>query len=87
MTYTYLNQTAQATNIINEFVSIITRKAEASGLILPYIFPNTASNDQRPLASFGARNFKTIQAAAAKYDPNGYMQTLQNDGYLISKET
>jgi hypothetical protein len=83
MTYTFLNQTEQATAIVEELFAAITAKADADGLALPYLFASTASNTQKPLLSFGAQNFQTIKTVATKYDPRGFMQSLQNDGYLI----
>ena len=52
---------------------------------MPYIYPNDASASQNVLASFGSSNLNYIKAIAKEYDPQGYMQRLQNDGYLISK--
>ncbi len=86
MSYSHLNQTAEAARIVNEFASTVGRKAEDEGLSLPYVYPNDAGADQKPLLGYGQENLQTIKTVAAKYDPKGYMQTLQNDGYLISNE-
>lgn len=46
---------------------------------------NTAGGTQDVLGSFGAANVEAIRRTAAKYDPRGVFQNLQNDGYLVRK--
>ena len=87
MTYTFVNETDLVTSVINDLFTTIEASAKAEGLALDFIFPSTASATQKPLLSYGAANFRTIEEAARKYDPRGYMQRLQNDGYLISNES
>lgn len=54
-------------------------------MMLPYIYPNNAGLNQKPLQGYGDRSFNYIKSIAKKYDPTGVMQTLQNDGFLVSK--
>lgn len=81
-----VNQSTSAAAIVDGFVRECSQKAESLGLLLPYIYPNNANAKQKPLSAYGADNFETIRNVARKYDPRGYMQTLQNNGFLISKE-
>ncbi|KAI8957882.1 FAD-binding domain-containing protein [Daldinia sp. FL1419] len=60
-----------------------TEVSQAKGLLLPYLFMNTAGKTQNVLKSYGAENVEFIKATAAKYDPQRVFQTLQNDGFLI----
>jgi hypothetical protein len=84
MVFPQPSQASQATAITDNFVNTLSQKASADGIFLPYIYPNNASPEQKPLRGFGAENFAFIKKVAEKYDPKGYMQTLQNDGFLIS---
>ena len=84
--YVDIKHTALARDTVDTFVSTMTQKAAAEDLALPYLYPNNAAPGQKPLAAYGAQSFSYIKSVAAKYDPQGIMQTLQNDGYLISKE-
>ena len=84
MTYSYLNETDRATQVIDTLFSQIKTLIEKADAELSYIFPSTAANFQKPLDGYGAQNLATIKAVAEKYDPQGVMQKLQNDGYLIS---
>lgn len=59
--------------------------ATARGLYDPFIYMNDASRDQDPLSSYGANNLARLKAIAARYDPSGVFQKLQNDGFLLSK--
>ena len=84
MTYTYPNETNRATQVVDTLLPQIETLIQKAGAELAFIFPSTAANFQKPLDGFGAQNLATIKAVAAKYDPDGVMQKLQNDGYLIS---
>lgn len=46
---------------------------------------NDASRDQNPIASYGADNVAKLKATALKYDPGKVFQTLQGNGFLVSK--
>jgi hypothetical protein len=59
--------------------------AQAKGVLLPYLFMNTAGTAQGVLDSFGAANVQTIKKVAARYDLGKVFQRLQHDGYLIRK--
>jgi hypothetical protein len=57
----------------------------ARDLHLPFVYMNDASRDQSPLDTYPAANIKRMKTIAAKYDPLRVFQTLQNDGFLLSK--
>ncbi|KAI5306504.1 hypothetical protein KEM55_008593, partial [Ascosphaera atra] len=59
--------------------------AKENGTYLPFKYSNYASRDQDPLASYGKENLQKLKEIAAKYDPSGVFQTLQNGGWLLSK--
>lgn len=84
--YSDIQRTALAKSTVDTFVSNITQKATAEGLGLPFLYPNNAGEDQKPLAAYGVQSLTYIKSMAKKYDPQGIMQTLQNDGYLVSTE-
>ena len=86
MTYANKGDTAYATKVVNDLYAKITKLIDAEQLGLPFLFANTAGSDQKVLKSQGESNFQEIKRVANKYDPKGYMQTLQNDGYLVSKD-
>ncbi|KAL8794648.1 MAG: hypothetical protein Q9195_002844 [Heterodermia aff. obscurata] len=85
MTYAHSADGDYATQVINDLYAEITKLIDAEGLGLPFLFANTAGEGQKVLRSQGEGNFEEIKRVAGKYDPKGYMQTLQNDGYLVSK--
>ncbi len=58
---------------------------EERGSYVPFLFMNDASRDQNPLAAYGSTNIERLKAASRKYDPSQVFQTLQNDGFLLSK--
>ncbi|KAL9118079.1 MAG: hypothetical protein Q9187_005380 [Circinaria calcarea] len=58
---------------------------EKRGSYVPFLFMNDASRDQNPLAAYGSTNVEKLKAVSRKYDPSQVFQTLQNDGFLLSK--
>ena len=84
MTYFCVNETDRATQVVNTLFSQIKTLIQKADAKLSFIFPSTAANFQKPLNEFGAQNLATIKAVAEKYDPQGVIQKLQNDGYLLS---
>lgn len=58
---------------------------EERGLYLPFLYMNDASRDQNPIAGYGASNVEKLKVVSKKYDPAQIFQTLQNDGFLLSK--
>lgn len=58
---------------------------EQQGLNPPFLYMNDAPRDQNPIATYGATNVKKLKAVSKKYDPAQIFQTLQNDGFLLSK--
>lgn len=73
----------QITAICDRITAKLTAAAKARGVLLPYLFMNTAGSNQKVLQSFGRKNVETIKKAAAKYDPDGVFQNLQNKGHLV----
>jgi hypothetical protein len=57
----------------------------ARNLQVPFLYMNDASRDQSPLETYPAANIQRMKTIAAKYDPLQVFQTLQNDGFLLSK--
>jgi hypothetical protein len=57
----------------------------ARNLHLPFVYMNDASRDQSPLSTYPDMNVKRLKTIAAKYDHLRVFQTLQNDGFLLSK--
>lgn len=57
--------------------------AEKRSLLLSYLSMSFANSSQEVLRSYGAENVKEMQRTAAKYDPDGVFQKLQNDGFLL----
>ncbi|KAL9115567.1 MAG: hypothetical protein Q9187_007280 [Circinaria calcarea] len=58
---------------------------EKRGSYVSFLFMNDASRDQNPLAAYGSTNVEKLKAVSRKYDPSQVFQTLQNDGFLLSK--
>ena len=58
---------------------------EQRGSYIPFLFMNDGSRDQNPLSLYGATNLAKLKAVSKKYDPEQVFQTLQGDGFLISK--
>ncbi|KAG0128355.1 hypothetical protein HOY82DRAFT_586490 [Tuber indicum] len=59
--------------------------SNAMGFGNPYIYTNDASRDQNPIASYPPANIAQMRTISHKYDPKQIAQTLQSDGYLLSK--
>ena len=57
--------------------------AKERGLLLDYKCMTFATASQKVLGSYGAENIKRMHDVAAKYDPEGVFQKLQNDGFLL----
>lgn len=75
-----------AQSVVDEFVATVSQRAEAKGIMLPYLYVNNAAGNQKPLRGYGDSSFNFIKSIATKYDPTGVMQTLQNNGFLVSKQ-
>ncbi|KAI4122337.1 MAG: hypothetical protein LQ338_005876 [Usnochroma carphineum] len=58
---------------------------EQRGSYIPFLFMNDGSRDQSPLSLYGEANVAKLKAVSQKYDPSQTFQTLQNDGFLLSK--
>ncbi|KAL8826048.1 MAG: hypothetical protein Q9191_004034, partial [Dirinaria sp. TL-2023a] len=78
--YADLKNSALAKSTVDSFVATMTAKAAAENISLPYLYVNNAAPAQKPLAAYGAQSLAYIKSAAKKYDPQGVMQNLQNNG-------
>ena len=87
MDFRQVDQADVAQRTVDAWYSTMTAKAQAQGIYLPYQFVNNANAKQAPLKAYGAQSFQTIKQAAAKWDPKGVMQGLQNAGFLVSNES
>lgn len=76
---------AEAEQVVEELTEGMKKLASAEGQLLDFIFMNDASAKQQVLASYGQDNVQQLRDAAAKYDPEGVFQKLQNDGFLLRK--
>lgn len=47
---------------------------------------NDCYADQNPLAQFPAANLARLNTIAKKYDPEEIFQSVQKDGFLLSRE-
>lgn len=72
---------------IHEAVSSIVERtqelARERGLLLDFILSNFSGKKQNVMRSYGDDNVEKLKEVAAKYDPDGVFQKLQNDGFLL----
>jgi hypothetical protein len=54
-------------------------------LYLPFLFTNSASREQNPLASYGEKNINRLKQISLEYDKTQFFQELQNSGFLLSR--
>lgn len=59
--------------------------AVSRGAHLSFLFMNDANYEQDVLSSYGPNNLARLRAMSRKYDPLQVFQSLQNDGFLLSK--
>ncbi|KAI1392342.1 uncharacterized protein F4822DRAFT_441357 [Hypoxylon trugodes] len=76
---------AAASQAINTMTQRVEKLAREKDLYLDFLAMNFANSSQDVLRSYGAANVRKLQETAAKYDPNGVFQKLQNDGFLLRK--
>lgn len=53
------------------------------GLLLDYKCMTFAAASQKVLRGYGTSNVQRLQETAARYDPAGVFQELQNGGFLL----
>ncbi|KAJ3554311.1 hypothetical protein NPX13_g10647 [Xylaria arbuscula] len=63
----------------------IVRLAEKHDRSLEFLFMNDAKFSQNVLGSYGWESVAKLKNTAAKYDPEGFFQSQQNDGFLLRK--
>ncbi|KAI0395378.1 hypothetical protein F5Y17DRAFT_424098 [Xylariaceae sp. FL0594] len=76
---------AEALAAIQSLGQTVADSSAKYGAALPFRFMNDANHAQDVFKSYGDSNLARLRQIAAKYDPNGVMQKLQNDGWLLSK--
>ncbi|GLA21631.1 hypothetical protein AnigIFM62618_011662 [Aspergillus niger] len=57
--------------------------AKTKGTLLDFKYMTFDTGSRKVLGSYGAENIKLMQEVAAKYDPEGVFQKLQNGGFLL----
>lgn len=82
-----MKQYGIAQKAVDSWSAAWTKKAKKEGSFLPITYSNNGNIHSKPLSAYGKKNFDFIKTTAKKYDPKGVMQTLQNDGFLIRKES
>ena len=85
MDYRDSKDNALAISKANEFINTAKASAQKKGLFLPFLLGNDAGVTDGVLQGYGAQSVQYIKKIAAKYDPSGVMQRLQNAGFLISR--
>ncbi|KAE8149171.1 FAD-binding domain-containing protein [Aspergillus avenaceus] len=83
--WTYEEDEDRVRQAARYIVNAAEEAARKAGKLFPYRYSNYSSRDQDPLASYGVENIERMKSVAAKYDPDGVFQKLQNDGWLLSK--
>jgi hypothetical protein len=68
-----------------DFTERWEKRGRDLGVYLPFVYMNDASRDQNPLASYGSENLARLVEVSQEYDSKRVFQTLQNDGFLLSK--
>ncbi|GAQ44259.1 hypothetical protein AtubIFM55763_011527 [Aspergillus tubingensis] len=72
-----------AQSAVNTMSEKVQNLAKARGLLLDFKCMSFATASQKVLGSYRAENVKRMQEVAAKYDPEGVFQKLQNGGFLL----
>ncbi|KAI0415287.1 hypothetical protein F5X98DRAFT_347015 [Xylaria grammica] len=70
---------------IQNITAKVEALAQSKGLYLESKIMNDAGFTQNVLASYGPENLKRLRDIASRYDPSRVFQSLQNDGFLLSK--
>lgn len=73
--------------IMQNWTDSVQEYAKASGTSYGWHYLNYAFSNQNPLGrgSAGSEAVAKMQAASAKYDPDGVFQTLRKSGFKITK--
>ena len=72
-----------AQNAVDSMAESVQSLAKEKDLLLDFLCMTFATGSQKVLRSYGADNVKRMRDAAAKYDPEGIFQKLQNNGFLL----
>lgn len=74
---------AAARKAVETMAESVQSLAKKQGLLLDFMCMSFATGSQKVLRSYGADNVKRMQDTAAKYDPDGVFQRMQNNGFLL----
>lgn len=74
---------ARAAPIMRNWTDSVAAYADELGVGWGWHYLNYAAPDQDPLATVGPDNIALLQAASAKYDPEGVFQRLRTSGFKI----
>lgn len=74
---------ANAVPIMQNWTDSVASYSESVGGSFDWHYLNYAFSNQDALATTGSDNIAAMQAASAKYDPNGVFQKLRNSGFKI----
>lgn len=74
---------ANALPIMQNWTDSVAAYAEESGTSYDWHYLNYAYSNQDPLGSAGEEAIAKMQAASAKYDPDGVFQRLRSSGFKI----
>ncbi|KAH8661043.1 FAD binding domain-containing protein [Ilyonectria robusta] len=73
----------RAVPLVAAYLEDLDEYSESLGLKWDWKYLNYAHRTQEVIASFGEEAVKKLQAASAKYDPNGVFQNLRGSGFKI----
>lgn len=74
---------AAAQKAVDTISKTVQSLAKTKGTLLDFKYMTFDTCSQKVLGSYGAENIKLMQEVAAKYDPEGVFQKLQNGGFLL----
>ncbi|GKZ55904.1 hypothetical protein BDQ94DRAFT_175331 [Aspergillus welwitschiae] len=74
---------AAAQKAVDTISKTVQSLAKTKGTLLDFKYMTFDTGSQKVLGSYGAENIKLMQEVAAKYDPEGVFQKLQNGGFLL----
>ncbi|GLA46849.1 hypothetical protein AnigIFM63604_011450 [Aspergillus niger] len=74
---------AAAQKAVDTISKTVQCLAKTKGTLLDFKYMTFDTGSQKVLGSYGAENIKLMQEVAAKYDPEGVFQKLQNGGFLL----
>lgn len=74
---------AAVENAARTLAQRVCTSAMDRGLLLEYLCMSFASSSQDVLRSYGSENTRIMRETTERYDPDGFFQKLQHDGFLL----